>query len=277
MTKPSLLPQQSLQKLWTTENGKRIFARVSLQPDNPQNPPIVMVHAVGTSSRYMEPLARRLAPYGDVYALDQPGFGHSEKHDKTLTLPQLAENLAGWMNTNKIDQAVMIANSTGCSIVADFAVRYPEKLLGAVMIGPAVDPHARTWPQEAWRYVLTAFHEAPSLFVKLTLDYINAGLVRVLRSVQFAFDEHIELRLPQMTMPTLIARGSEDAFAPQPWVEEAVRLLPHGELVTIPGAGHILNYSEPDKLTLIILDWLSVHDLTMPIETTAIETIHTPE
>jgi 2-hydroxy-6-oxonona-2,4-dienedioate hydrolase len=42
-------------------------------------PPVVLVHGLVVSSRYMVPLAEVLARWFDVYAPDLAGFGRSEK------------------------------------------------------------------------------------------------------------------------------------------------------------------------------------------------------
>src|SRR4051812_29858976 len=54
-----------------------IFARAATGRAPPGRPPVVLVHGLVISSRYMVPLARALAPDFPVYAPDLPGFGES--------------------------------------------------------------------------------------------------------------------------------------------------------------------------------------------------------
>jgi 2-hydroxy-6-oxonona-2,4-dienedioate hydrolase len=62
--------------------------------------------------------------------------------------------------------------------------------------------------------------------------------------------------LPLLQIPTLIVRGQRDPIAPQPWVEELAALLPHGELLVIPGAPHALNYDYGAALAAATLNFL---------------------
>ena len=39
-------------------------------------------------------------------------------------------------------------------------------------------------------------------------------------------------------MPTLIVSGDHDLSTPLEWARQELKLLPHGKLVVVPGAGH---------------------------------------
>jgi 2-hydroxy-6-oxonona-2,4-dienedioate hydrolase len=74
----------------------------------------------------MVPLAEVLACWFDVYAPDLPGFGRSEKPSRALDVPELADALARWLDTQRMEQAAFVVNSFGCQVVADLAVRHPR-------------------------------------------------------------------------------------------------------------------------------------------------------
>ncbi|RZU31063.1 alpha/beta fold hydrolase [Blastococcus saxobsidens] len=60
---------------------------------------------------------------------------------------------------------------------------------------------------------------------------------------------------PGLRVPTLVVHGSRDPEVP---VEEAQRLLaalPDGELVTVPGAGHMLAWTRPDAVVEQVTRW----------------------
>ncbi len=55
-----------------------MHARVpTRQIPTPHTDPVVLVHGLGVSSRYMLPTLALLAPRYRVFAPDLPGFGHS--------------------------------------------------------------------------------------------------------------------------------------------------------------------------------------------------------
>src|SRR3546814_16872650 len=69
--------------------------------------PVVLVHGLGMSSRYMAPTAQRLASDFRVFAPDLPGFGDSGKPDHILSVPELAAALAAWQSVCALSPAAV--------------------------------------------------------------------------------------------------------------------------------------------------------------------------
>ena len=65
-------------------NGLPMHARLSVDSGLESRPAVVLVHWLVVSSRYMLPVAERLAPYYRIYAPDLPGFGKSAKPPRVL-------------------------------------------------------------------------------------------------------------------------------------------------------------------------------------------------
>ena len=123
--KPVALNEQDqrLGRMWVNVGGLRVHARAATGAANADAPPVVLVHGLVVSSRYMIPLAERLAERNHVYAPDLPGFGRSDHPERPLDIVGLADALAGWMHAAGIASAVLIGNSLGCKIIADMALR----------------------------------------------------------------------------------------------------------------------------------------------------------
>jgi len=205
----------------------------------------------------MVPTAVRLAPYYHVYLPDLPGFGKSAKPSHILTVPELADALADWMQAMELPPAVLLGNSLGCQIIVDFALKYPERITHAVLVGPTMDPKARSIHQAALRLMLDLPCE-PLLFLPvLVREYLAAGLRRTLRTLQYAFADHMEEHLPCVQTPTLIVRGARDPIVGQDWTEQVHRLLPESQLVVVRGAGHAVNFNAPDTLVRTVQSFLS--------------------
>jgi 2-hydroxy-6-oxonona-2,4-dienedioate hydrolase len=100
---------------------------------------VILVHGLVISSRYMEPLAEQLAALCDVYAVDLPGYGLSDKPACVLSLPDLADALSEWMKAEGLASAHLAANSFGCQVLAEFAVRHPHQVDRLVLQGPTID------------------------------------------------------------------------------------------------------------------------------------------
>lgn len=246
-----------LKSQWMMVEGQRMHMRASVNPLPEGSPSIVLVHGLSVSSHYMVPTAIALAPYYHVYAPDLPGFGKSAKSAQMLTITQMADTLASWMQAMNLQQAVLLGNSLGCQTIVNFALRYPEKVTQAILAGPTMDSQARTLPQQALRLLRDCLHEPPSLLPLLTREYLAAGFRRTLRTVQYALDDPIEEELPQLHIPVLVVRGSRDPICTQRWVEEVAALLPNSQLAVISGAAHAVNYNAPQELASLVRCFLS--------------------
>lgn len=228
---------------WTVVGGLRMHARVSPGP-LPPGPPVVLVHGLGVSSRYMIPTARRLAGDHPVYAPDLPGSGRSERPAQVLDIDGLAEALAGWMRANSLRDATLIGNSLGCQTIAALTLRYPDLVARVALIGPTMDGRARTTLRQFWRLLVDSTREG------LTGPY------RTWRTLQYGLGDPLEAKLPRIGVPALVIRGSRDPIATREWCAEVARLLPRGRLVTIPGGAHTVNYSSPDRLVRVLRPFL---------------------
>ncbi len=237
--------------------GLSWHVRASTDPVPADAPVVVMVHGLGVASRHMVPTARRLAPSCRVYAPDLPGFGASDHPDRALDVPELADALVAWLDTMGLARIPLVADSFGCQVVADLALRHPERVGRLALISPTIDPRARTPWQTLWRAALDQPREFRSEGGRVARAYLlEIGPLRALRTFRYALRDRIEEKLPQIHQPALVVRGARDPLVPQRWAEEAARLLPCGRLVVIPGAAHKLNYGRAPQLARVLRPFL---------------------
>lgn len=245
-----------LSSRWTREGGQLMHTRVSAREPAQGGLPIWCVHGLSVSSRYLVPTARLLAPWHPVYAPDLPGFGHSQGPTAPLDVPTLAAALARRMDAFGVATAVLLGNSMGCQIIADLALRQPARVAAAVLVGPTMDPAARSVPAQALRLLRDARHESLASIVTQVADYLRFGARRTLATLRYALADPFEAKLPALAAPTLVVRGERDPIAPRPWCEEVTRLLPDGRLLELPGAPHAANYDAPETLASAVLAFL---------------------
>jgi pimeloyl-ACP methyl ester carboxylesterase len=237
--------------------GWDMRARVASRPVSAGGPVFVLVHGVGVSGRYLMPTARLLARHHSVYVPDLPGFGKSCRPPRALDVPELADALAGWCAALGLPRAAFLANSLGCQVVVDFAVRYPRHLERAVLVGPTTDPEARTLIQQIGRGLLDLCAERLSLLPILVGDYFSAGPLRCVHTLQHALTDPLLTKLPAVQAPTLVVRGGLDPIAPRRWAERMAALLPRGRLAVLPHAPHAANYSTPEALVRVVRAFVS--------------------
>jgi 2-hydroxy-6-oxonona-2,4-dienedioate hydrolase len=247
---------EELTSHWTTlPDGKMHALR---NAGSASGPVVVLVPGMVIASSSMVPAATRLARLCRVFAIDLPGYGKSYQPWPILTVDQLADALAEWMEANALPRAHFAGNSFGCQVLAAFAVRHSRRIDRLVLQGPTVDPAARGFRKQLWRQLRNGCIEHSSLGLVMLHDYRAAGLRRVWATIQLALADRIEDRLPRVQAPTLVVRGDKDVVVPQRWAEQVTRLLPRGELRVISGAAHTLNYVAPAEFIQAIKPFLNL-------------------
>jgi pimeloyl-ACP methyl ester carboxylesterase len=249
--------EQRLDSVWTEVDGLKMHARVATDATDAGALPVVLVHGLVVSSRYMIPLAERMAEHAHVYAPDLPGFGKSDHPEHPLNIAGLADALAGWMRATGIQRAALIGNSMGCQVIAEMALRYPALVARAVLIGPTTDRRGRHVLEQLRRLLAAGPYEAPGLLGVQIRDTWSAGLREAWATARYAIDDRIESKLPALTMPVLVVSGQHDPLAPPRWAAELADLLQHGQLHILAGGGHALNYSAPDQLLQLVAPFLN--------------------
>jgi 2-hydroxy-6-oxonona-2,4-dienedioate hydrolase len=249
----------TLASTWTTIAGVRCHAVISVRPAPDGAPVVVLVHGFAVSSRYMLPTAERLAGRFPVFAPDLPGYGLSEETRRVLDVPRLTDVLASWLDRRGISRAVVVGNSFGCQLVADLAIRRPDLVSHAVMIGPTADASARTMVQHIWRLARDLLHEPLELWFVQGIDYLRFGPRWQWKTALFMLGDRIEDKLPLLRMPVLVLRGEHDPIAPQDWVERLASLAPLGSVAVVPGVAHAVNYTAPEALVALIERFVGVN------------------
>jgi pimeloyl-ACP methyl ester carboxylesterase len=236
----------------------QMHARTNNFPPPAEAATVLLVHGLVISSRYMVPIAERLAARCRVYAVDLPGYGGSAKPPRTPTIAEAADALAAFMDALDLGAAHVLGNSYGCQVAAEFAVRHPERVRRLVLQGPTINPHERgLWTQLAlWLKDLR--YEPLGLNLLMARDWWAAGLDLGIGTIREALADRIEAKLPAIRAPTLIVRGGRDPKIPQYWAEEAAALLPDGQLRVVPGYGHCLIYTAPLELMRVIGPFLDL-------------------
>jgi pimeloyl-ACP methyl ester carboxylesterase len=248
-------PYAGFTSRWTTVDGVPLHARVG--PADRPGPPVVLVHGLAVSHRYLMPVATLLARRHPVAVPDLPGFGLSGDPGAALDTRALADALGGWLHATGARPAVLLGNSYGCQVIVDLVCREPATAAALVLAGPTVDPAARSTVRQVLRWLRDVPHEDPRQASVLLRDVRDAGPRRVVATLRHAVRDRIEDKLPAIGQPTLVARGGAEPIVPARWAARAAALLPRGELAVLPGAPHNSNYSAADALAAVTEDFLA--------------------
>lgn len=245
-----------LETCWMQVRGMSLHTTRSL-PMAPRNAvPIVLLHALGTSSQTMLPLFRALAKEYPVYTLDLPGHGKSRRAPFIASLAALAEIVNAWMDTLGLAETVVVGHSTGCQIALHLGHLAPEKLCQAVFISPALDERTRSAVRQGVRLLWSTRYEAPTLPFVLGRAYLAVGPYHVWQTIRSDLRSEFLPLLPHFAYPTLVVSGAKDAVVPPVWGARVARALPQGRFIFLPGVGHAPQYSTPKRLAAAMIAFL---------------------
>jgi pimeloyl-ACP methyl ester carboxylesterase len=248
-----------LRSVWDIVGGVRMHALVSASG---AGVPIVFVHGLGVSSRYMAPTMARLAGEFHVVGPDLPGFGRSGTPPRALDLRGLANALEGWLDVRGIGPAIFVGNSYGCQVIVECVVRAPHRALGLVLNAPTMDPAHRTALGQFLRVIADVPREPLRLAVIVARDYLRAGPLRLLATLGHALADRVEEKLPLIPLPTLVVCGARDPVVTMRWASEVARLVgsetagaPGATLQCVGDAAHALPFDDPETFAAIIRDF----------------------
>ncbi len=93
-----------------------------------------------------------------MVAPDLPGAGRSPHAARLLTVPELADTVHDLLAATT-GPAVVVANSFGCQVAVELAVRHPSAVRRLVLTSPVVAPRTRNLASLALRFVAAMRHE----------------------------------------------------------------------------------------------------------------------
>ncbi|SFB92923.1 alpha/beta fold hydrolase [Streptomyces aidingensis] len=224
-----------------------------------QAPAVVLVPGFAVSGRYLTPTAERLAGPFRLYAPDPPGFGRSGNPRRALSVPGLADSLRGWLHAVDAEGGGLLANSFGCQIAADLAARYPEAVRALVLTSPTLDPGMRSAAGLLRGWLRETRTQSWPLRRILAADYLRAGPLRPLPTLRYALHDAIEDKLPRVTAPVLVVRGTADPLVSRAWASRAAALAPRGRTAELDGARHAMVHEDPAALAAVAGPFLREH------------------
>ena len=122
-------------------NGTTIHVRVG-----GKGPPVLLLHGYGETGDMWVPLAADLARDHTVVVPDLRGLGLSAKPATGYTKVLQAADMAGVLDTLKIDSAQVVAHDIGNMVAYALAARYPTRVSKLVLIDAPV-PGIGPWEE----------------------------------------------------------------------------------------------------------------------------------
>jgi pimeloyl-ACP methyl ester carboxylesterase len=115
-------------------NGMRMYYEVSGQGE-----PLIVLHGSYMNIPSMGAIIPRLAKIHRVYALELQGHGRTTDIDRPITYPNLADDVAAFMDAVGLQKADVFGYSMGAGAGLQLAIRHPSKVNRLIAASVAYD------------------------------------------------------------------------------------------------------------------------------------------
>ena len=245
---------------YVTVAGERIFYTL-YQGDVQGKCNLVLVHGAGGSHLDWPAPLRRLKG-ANVYDLDLPGHGSSEGPGQS-SIAAYRDFLLAFLGALGLERATVVGHSMGGGIALDFALHYPDRLVGLILVGSGA--RLRVAPAiligilsdfEATVDLVCDYAYGPSISEQLK----RLGRQRLLKTPPQvlhgdyaacdAFD--VMERLGEVRCPTLVIGGTADMLTPPKYSIYLRDHIPGAELALVDAAGHMVMLEKPEVVAKAI-------------------------
>ncbi len=268
--------------------GTRLHYLTAGEPDAPA---VLLLHGGGIDSAQVSwrHLIPELAETHRVLALDLPGYGRSSPPpaETDYTTDYLVKMALGFLDALDVAEAALVGLSMGGAAALGATVTAPERVRRLVLVDSyGFQDRAPFHPLSVLALNLPNFIRRTAwgivrnypLVLRLGLSAIYRNPLRLSRETMADATESVRLelfyewlqsevevfgtrtnysaQLAQLPIPVLIVHGEHDRSIPIHWAQRAVRRLPHGRLVVIPGCGHWPTREQPSAFNATVLPFL---------------------
>jgi 3-oxoadipate enol-lactonase len=237
--------------------------------------PLVLSHGFLMDADMFEAQRRALSGRHRVVTWDQRGHGRTEWDGKPFTYWDSADDLAGLLDHLGIARAVVGGMSQGGFVSLRFALRYPERTAGLVLIDTQAgledpdkamqydlmhDVWVNSGPNDQLVGMVAAIivgNERPesATWVAKWKALPPSDLTPIYRTLVDRDD--LTDRLGEIQAPALVVHGTQDVAIDISRAEQLCAALPGCRgLVKVEGAGHASNVTHPEQVNRAIEDFL---------------------
>lgn len=171
------------------------------------------------------------------------------------------------MDALHFEAAVIAGGSSGGFVARRFAIEYPERTLGLVLLGSPATLRDKPAAQKIWVSTLSNLsdpidpvfvrefaesiisQEVPQAFLDTIVQENLKVPARVWKATfEGLLEDDTFSELNKINAPTLIVWGDRDTVLPRVDQDALKTAITGSRLVVYPGAGHALYWEEPDRV-----------------------------
>ena len=246
-----------------------------LEAGDAAKPTVILLHGLGAQAESWQLNIPALAQNYRVIALDQIGFGKSDKPFLKYRVGTYADFLDKFMSELKIEKASLVGNSLGGWVAAFYAMKYPSKVERIVLadasgLMPKEIDFSRIYQlnnstRDEIRANLKLIFANPALqnnealvdqFFTLRIaagdGYTISSLIESIKRKEDFLDD----RLGEIKRPTLIIWGRQDGLLPVSDGERFNKGIVDSRLVVFDNCGHAPQFEKAADFNKTVLEFL---------------------
>jgi 3-oxoadipate enol-lactonase len=205
-----------------------------------------------------------------LVSYDLRNQGASSPGTTPVTFPEHVEDVRRLLDHLGIERTYLVGTSISTLIARDFALAYPERVAGLVLVGPAFSPNGSTRRKLISRSWLASLecggtrqlfdHLYPLVFADQTVNSGGQAAYLALRENFLALLSKSSIRenllasldvdddpaeLTRLQGPTLLVVGDGEFVWSRSVLDDALAQIPDSTGVVIPRAGHVPFFDDP--------------------------------
>jgi 3-oxoadipate enol-lactonase len=216
--------------------------------------PLVLIHGFPLDHTSWDKAASLLESEFEIITPDLRGFGQSTTLETPYTVSDMADDLAGLLDSLEIEKTVIAGHSMGGYVALAFAKKYPQRVSGLGLISSQAVADAPDRKEGRYKTAAEVAEKgtvvvADAMTPKLSADVKVQSIVRaviekqgksgVIGALQAMAEREDSMSfLSLFTFPLLLVHGDSDLLIPIERAREIKAALPSAKLVELPGAGH---------------------------------------
>jgi non-heme chloroperoxidase len=237
--------------------------------------PVIFLHGLADSRRSFEGLCHHLPTSLRAIAVSQRGHGASEQPAMGYGARDFAGDLAGFMDSLGIGQAVLVGHSLGAQVAQRFAIEHPYRTIGLVLIGGYPTLRGNAAVQDLWTSTVSTLADPvdPNFVASFQLSTlarpVSAEWLEMVVKESLQVPAHIWREtcagilhddttdeLDQITAETLILWGERDGLCSRADQDALAAGIKRAHLKVYPGGGHGLHWEEPGRVAAEIMSFV---------------------
>ncbi len=221
---------------------------------------VIFLHGAWNDSSQWVSVIDSLSQHFHCLSPDLLGFGESESPNIHHSIDLQVECIAEFLQAVKLEKVYLVGDSLGAWVAASYALKYPEKVYGLVLLAPE---GVGIEGQEKYSRKMRKLVSSPPILSKLLQWFrplnkiwglkgkidkdfnLRQKLLKYPTSCQLLFQrrqpeieaEFLQKRLHLMEVPVLILQGGQDLLDAVVKTQTYTQLLPQVELQIIAHAG----------------------------------------